>query len=91
MNLRQFIRDYLVSRKEVGRSMRAMLNLTQNSRILVEQLGECRQAIVHDVDCSLEDLITTGKVRHFTPKAAIKPRDYISHECSEKCLISPLA
>lgn len=51
-NLSQFIRDYLVSRREVNKS-RAMLNLSPGSKILVEQSSDWRQAIVQNVDCSL--------------------------------------
>lgn len=51
-NLSQFIRDYLISRREVNKS-RAMLNLQVGSKILVEQASDWRQAIVQDVDCSL--------------------------------------
>lgn len=51
-NLRQFIRDYLSTRKDDMRS-RAMLNLNPGAKILVEQGGAWRQAIAQEVDCSL--------------------------------------
>lgn len=54
-NLEAFIRDYLVTRKEDTKN-RALLNLQKGSKILVEQQGQWKHAVVNEVDCSLANI-----------------------------------